>query len=676
MGMKVLWCALLLACAGAAPAETFKRGEYEFATGPAPAFVQSRGPVPEVWPASTPGADEGNWRTWRYDEQVDHRAGRNDDYFEYVYQPRTQSNLGEAGRYQIGFNPDYQHLVIHEVALRRNGKWEDRLRPATITVARRESEFEQDIANGQVEALIVLDDIRVDDLVKISYTVQGSNPVLAGQESDSIYLGWNSPMLDNWLRVLYPPRSDIAIHSEHTTVQATYRDLADGREMEFHQHGTPGIQNEDDYPVWYQPYPYVQASQRRSWGDVVAWALPLYPADVQLPADLQARIAQWKALPDPDTRLAMALRAVQDEVRYFGVETGQNSHRPNAPGVTWSRRYGDCKDKAYLLSMILRRLDIQAEPALVSTVRGKRIGEFSPSGAVFNHVIVRAEIGGQPVWVDPTRSLQGGKPRDTDLSAYGMALPIHPGQQGLETIPAPAITRLAVNTSEHFVIQPDGSARLDITTEYRGGAADEMRSTVNRQRLDDLKRGYAEYYQKRYGQLDVLAAPVISDDLAGNVLKVNESYRIIHATGNEGTLKALQIYGEALSVPMNLPKTMSRSGPLYFARQGTYRHETRVTAPANWTPTFGREKEEQKAKAFDYTRSVDSSGQEASVVYEVKIGNRYVSAEEGVAHIEALRKVRDDLSSTLRYRVPLQGETAERDRRLKALLDDASGANK
>ncbi|PNS07368.1 DUF3857 domain-containing protein [Solilutibacter silvestris] len=676
MGMKTLWCALLLVCAGAAPAETFKRGEYEFTTGPVPAFVQLRGPLPDAWPASAPGGDEGNWRTWRYDEQVDHRASRNDDYFEYIYQPRTQSNLGQAGRYQIEFNPDYQHLVIHAVALRRNGKWEDRLRPATITVARRESEFEQDIANGTVEALIVLDDIRVDDLVRISYTVQGGNPVLAGQESESIYLGWNSPMLDSWLRVLYPPRSDVAIHSEHTKVQADYRELADGREMEFHQHGTPAIQNEDDYPVWYQPYPYVQASQRRSWGDVVAWALPLYPSDRQLPADLQARITQWKTLPDPDARLAAALRAVQDEVRYFGVETGQNSHRPNAPGVTWSRRYGDCKDKAYLLSMILRQLDIRAEPALVSTVRGKRIGEFSPSGAVFNHVIVRVDIGGQAVWVDPTASLQGGMPRDTDLSAYGMALPIRSGQQGLESIAAPVTNRLAVNTSEHFVIQPDGSARLDITTEYRGGAADDMRSSVNRQRLDDLKRNYAEYYQKRYGQLDVLAAPVISDDLPGNVLKVNESYRIVHAIGNEGALKALQIYGEALSQPLKLPKTMSRSGPLYFARQGTYRHETRVTAPATWVAAFGGDTDEQKTKAFDYTRSVKTSGQEAHVVYEVKIDDRYVAADQGVAHVEALRKVRDDLSSTLRYRVPLQGEAADRDRRLKALLDDVSGAKK
>lgn len=676
MGIKVLWCMLLLAWAGAVPAETFKRGEYEFATGPVPAFVQDRGPIPATWPAGTPGVDDANWRTWRNDEQADRRAGRDEDYFDYAYQPRTQSNLGEAGRHRIRFNPDYQHLVIHAVTLRRNGKWEDRLRPATITIARRESDFEQDIANGDVEALIVLDDVRVDDVVDIRYSIQGSNPVLAGQDSESAYLGWSGPVLDSWLRVLYPPRTETAFHAEHTTAKPVVRDLADAREIEIHQSGTAAVQDEGDYPVWYQPYPYVQVSPRRTWADVVAWALPLYPADTPLPADLQARIVQWKALRDPDARLAAALRAVQDEVRYFGVETGQNSHRPTAPGVTWSRRYGDCKDKAYLLSVILRQLDIRADPALVSVDRGRRIGEFAPSGAVFDHVIVRAEIAGQPVWVDPTRSLEGGMPRDVNLSQYGMVLPVRRGQQALETVARPATTRLAINAVEHFVIQPDGSARLDITTEYRGGAADEMRSSINRQRLDELKRRYAEYYQKRYGKLDVLAAPVINDDVKANLLVVRESYRIARAIETQGAVGSLEIFGETISQPSALPKTLDRHGPLYFAREGTYRNETVVTAPAGWTPTFGKEREEHKTAAFDYTRAVDADGHDARITHELKVGERYVAAGDGAAHIAELRKVRDGLSSTLRYRVPLQGEAGDRDRRLKALLEDVSAENK
>ena len=65
----------------------------------------------------------------------------------------------------------------------------------------------------------------------------------------------------------------------------------------------------------------MQVGPARTWGDVVAWALPLYPEDDPLPSDLLARIEAWKRLPDPHARLRAALRAVQDDVRYFGVRS-------------------------------------------------------------------------------------------------------------------------------------------------------------------------------------------------------------------------------------------------------------------------------------------------------------------------------------------------------------------
>ena len=68
--------------------------------------------------------------------------------------------------------------------------------------------------------------------------------------------------------------------------------------------------------------------------------------------------------------------------------------------MTWNRRYGDCKDKAYLLSKILARLDIAASPALVSTTRGSATRDVVPTAAAFNHVIVRALIDGRPCgWI-------------------------------------------------------------------------------------------------------------------------------------------------------------------------------------------------------------------------------------------------------------------------------------
>ncbi|HZV22859.1 MAG TPA: DUF3857 domain-containing protein, partial [Luteimonas sp.] len=171
----------LLGCVGAGHAAVqpdagkteYVRGDFRFSVGPAPGFVAAR-EMPAQWDPKAPGADDTVWRVWLYDNQVDRRRGQDLDYVDYAFQPRSAANLGDAGRFQIEFNPEYQRLTLHRVALRRNGAWEDRLIPDKISLARRETDFENDLYDGRVTAMIVLDDVRIDDVVRITYTVTGS----------------------------------------------------------------------------------------------------------------------------------------------------------------------------------------------------------------------------------------------------------------------------------------------------------------------------------------------------------------------------------------------------------------------------------------------------------------------------------------------------------------------
>jgi len=118
--MRMLLGVLALLLAGVACAQEgeFQRGEYRFKVGPEPAFVQ-RHEVPAAWEADAPGATGAPWRYWLYDLQSDNRGGRTQYYVEHVFEPKSASLLGEAGRFQIQFNPGYQQLTIHRVELRR-----------------------------------------------------------------------------------------------------------------------------------------------------------------------------------------------------------------------------------------------------------------------------------------------------------------------------------------------------------------------------------------------------------------------------------------------------------------------------------------------------------------------------------------------------------------------------
>lgn len=671
-------CLLLSGLAWAGDTE-YQRGDYRFSVGPVPAFVQ-RHEVPAQWDPKAPGADRPPWRAWLYERQADRRSGQDLLFTDYAYEVDSTSLLGEAGRYQLDFNPGYQTLTIHEVRLRRDGHWQNRLDPERISLARRETGFEKNMADGEVSALIVLDDVRVGDVVRIAFTVAGSNPILARQLTDGATLSWGSPVLDSYLRVLADPGTQFATHLENGAPEGVVSNRAEAAEIVFHSHGSAAIDNEDDYPIWYQPYPMALVSARRSWADVVAWALPLYPDAGALPADLEARVAEWSRLPTPRERLTAALRAVQDEVRYFGVEMGENTHKPAPPADTWRNRRGDCKDKAYLLSTILRRMGIAAVPALTSMGRGRSVGAYTPAASAFDHVIVRATLDGKPVWVDATMAQDGGAAGSTDLSRFGYALPVLAGTDALQAIAPPEPRGVSgIDVSERLSPTDDGKVALEVVSVYRGALANGNRDRFASARRDDISRGYADFYRKRYGQLRESAPLQIRDDRDSNALTITGRYLLDAPFQNiDATTRTLDVYADALSVPASLPKSMARSGPLYLAVPGEYRHRIDLVVPKGWEARFGSEAEEYKAEAFDYTREVKPRADGVAIDYRMRVREYEMPAAGVTAQLQELRKTSDSLSARLQFQVPASLDAGERDRRLQDLIRDAmnEGARK
>ncbi|MFZ5638588.1 MAG: DUF3857 domain-containing transglutaminase family protein [Pseudomonadota bacterium] len=669
---------LLAAFASRAATVEHARGDLAFSTGDAPSYVVPQ-ELPARWDADAPGADDPRWRYWLFDIQSDRRGGRDQVYYEHVFEPKSPSLIGEAGRFQIVWNPEFQRMTLHRVELLRDGRWQNRLAPESISLARRESEFEQDLTNGSVTALIVLDDVRVDDVVRISYSIAGSNPILAGQTADWTTLSWRNPTLLSGLRVLYDPGTRFRVHRENTAIEPQVRRGADAVEVQVRARALPATVFEDGYPTWYQPYPIVQIAPERSWADVVAWALPLYPRhDAPFDADLEGRLAEWKRLPDPNARLTAALRAVQNDVRYFGIEIGDNSHRPNPPDLVWRRRYGDCKDKVYLLTTLLRRMGIEAAPALVATDRGRAVGEFVPSASSFNHVIVRARVGGQTVWVDPTIAQQGGDPRAFDLGDYGMALPVMPGATALEAIPPPREGNAGVEVVQRFAPTADGrEVAFEVETVYTGSAADHQRRNTLSQRGAELARHYSEYYRKRYGELEAVGEPVVEDDPVRNRVRISERYRLKSPFDDKTTgLRALDVYAEALQNAGELPSSLERKGPLDYVPRGRYRHEIEVRLPERWKPTFVAERIDRSSHAFGFRREVEVGDASVRLVYEMDVKRSELPVEMVASHLQELRKVNGELSASLRFAIPSALDAQQRETRLRDLLRNVMDENK
>ncbi|HEX7915816.1 DUF3857 domain-containing protein [Rudaea sp.] len=669
-----MWLAMvLLGCCGASASfalqpEVYESGGYQYTIAPPPAWI-ARHDIPARWDAAQP-LGEMRWRNWLFDMQIDHRHGARVRYYDRAYEPVSGELVQEAGKYQIWFSPDHQKLTIHRVEVRRDGVWSNRLSPKAVTLARRESDFEHDMANGMVSALIVLDDVRAGDIVRVSYTIEGDNPVLAGLVGEDFVYAWVDPILDRYARVLFDPKAKLIEHRDAGAPKSTQRSSGDALEWTADEHMVAGFIDEGSYPPWYDAAPATSVSESRTWADVAAWARALYPAPKALPADLEERIETWKKLSDPMQRLIAALKAVQEEVRYFGVEMGQSTHKPAEPAETWGRRYGDCKDKARLLATVLTRLDIEAHPALVSYERGKAVADLPPAASLFDHVIVMARLQDATIWLDATLTQQRGSPLGRAPGNFGVALPVANGVHDLVkvTMPEAAIDRLKV--VEHLL--PNASEKgvaLEIDSEYAGAAADRMRRRIKVTGSEKLGREFLEYYRRRYGNVEATSAFAVSDDESGNLLKVNERYLLKDPwVGPAVGKRSLDLYADALSSSLTLPKTATRTAPLRIEYPLEMEQKSYVNLPEGWRWIGEPAQRKLENEAIDYEAKMEQSGRVVSVTQRLRTRRDVVEPGEYPKHFALLREANDLLGRRVALALPEKASERERDQRLESLM--------
>jgi hypothetical protein len=142
-------------------------------------------------------------------------------------------------------------------------------------------------------------------------------------------------------------------------------------------------------------YPEQEGLRERShasWRDVGRWMNRLARGRRQTTPELQQKVADLTAeahtLREKIERLA---RFVQREVRYVAIEIGIGGYQPHTAQEILANRYGDCKDKATLLSTMLAVIGVESHYVLVNTNRGVVSAEV-PSAFSFNHMILALRL--------------------------------------------------------------------------------------------------------------------------------------------------------------------------------------------------------------------------------------------------------------------------------------------
>lgn len=208
---------------------------------------------------------------------------------------------------------------------------------------------------------------------------------------------------------------------------------------------------------------------------------------------------------DEQSRVAMVqklLEAVQQRIRYVGVEFGESSIVPDSPQETLKVRYGDCKDQSTLLVALLRSLGHPAHVALLRAGRTEDLLPDVPALNAFDHAIVYVP-GDPPLWIDPTAPLL--RAGELPLSDRGrLALIASPATTDLVRTPEPRSGENRVIRTRELVLATGDLGRLRASTEYHGQFENDMRSYYAESKPEDLRSELEQNLKQAYS-IDRLA---------------------------------------------------------------------------------------------------------------------------------------------------------------------------
>lgn len=413
------------------------------------------------------------------DHQVRIEDGLRWDYHDRVYRLSDVKDLSDIGTLKFQWLPDKGDLIIHEIAIVRDGHTINVLDQSKgLEILRREQMLEMGVLDGSLTATLAVPGLVVGDQVRTRYSITLSDQALKGDVQSQIRLPRDisnakgnamSAMLQarahpeaDYTRVMvsWPVGMDVS-YKTASNVEISSPVARDGYQwLEIALPLPAADPPPADAPLRYRMPPTLQVGTFASWAEVAQTMAPYYVTRGSLDGltDLADKVDAIGARPASTLEKAVAaLELVQEDIRYLMNGLDGGNYIPQSVAATWKLKYGDCKAKTVMLLAVLGRLGIEAQAVLVSTDLGNAVPESLPIPGAFNHVLVRAVIEGQEYFLDGT-SAGANIAIVGNVPPFEYYLPLQDTGATLKTI----TQTLPLAPETEMQLEVDASAGLDL----------------------------------------------------------------------------------------------------------------------------------------------------------------------------------------------------------------------
>ena len=572
----------------------------------------------------------------------------------------SATGVQNASDISVNFDPSYQKLEFHNITVWRNNKPENRLNVGAFKLLAEEDDLSKFLYNGTYSAKYILNDIRKGDRIEYSYTITGGNPIFENKFCRTIFLQDYITAEHRYNSVLVSANRKLHTKSFNQARTPVISNVAGGlKRYEWEDYKVKAVENHKNQPSWYEEFARIQFSEYDNWTQVIDWGLKVNPVEKNIRGELKKEVDRLKKIADGDQEVYFreAVKFVQNDIRYMGIETGEYSHRANRPEKVLAQRYGDCKDKALLLASMLEANGIEAEMALVATDLQENIDNYLPSNTLFDHAIAVATLNGKQIWVDATISDQGGTRTNIYIPPYYRALVLKAGNNKLTIIPP--VEPGKIRCEEKYTVHNEKDAVFfDVKTIYSFGEADEIRSKFASSSTAETEKNYLDYYLKIYPKIELKDSMTVIDDIKNNELTVNEHYKINNFFKRDSTTGKYNASFYANLIDEQLPNVGEDiKTPVAVNFPYHVEYTLAVSLPEGWSVEGSHFNIDRDAYHFNKTITVDSNT--LIHYYELKYLQSYIPVAKLAEFRKDVKEITDNRLSFNFFYTSCEQKTAD-----------------
>ena len=382
----------------------------------------------------------------------------------------SRKGIDKLGEFRsISYDPTYEKLTLNEArVIKADGKIVP-IEPKHVQLRDVATDFQ--VYEQDKQLVISFPNLQVGDAFEVKWTVRGKNREFDGNFFSRYTFGDdNTPVLLDEFRVRVPKNKTL----KHATVNG-HADLVitevEGEKL-YHWavRNRAELPRDEDRPSKEELRLQVVVSTFPTWEAVGQWKQKLRAECWKCTPEIRKTVEDVTRGKETQIEKAKALTYwVRRHVRYLSRGPGGLGYTPNLPHQVLNNRYGDCKDQAQLLAVMLREIGLPVWLVTLGTADdGQVLPEVpSPWGS---HAILLTKIDGRDYWIDTTVSLaawdflpRGDRDRQTYITQEG----------ALKLAKTPPFTYkdYRIEQTTYVAIQPDGTSRCKRESTYYNSSA-------------------------------------------------------------------------------------------------------------------------------------------------------------------------------------------------------------